>query len=140
MGVGVSGRSLEISGATPLRHRLQTRAGRTERIRSGSARPLGSIVSGCGSRSEAPRRQRTNSPTDCAGTVSNYEPDSVCPICDELEKLSGKKYVSTIPKHGSAGENEQAKIDIAFRVIAQHIRAPSFAIAAGIIPSTEGRG
>src|SRR5438552_2975806 len=32
MGVGVSGRSLEISGATPLRHRLQTWPWRTERI------------------------------------------------------------------------------------------------------------
>jgi alanyl-tRNA synthetase len=84
--------------------------------------------------------QGTKSLTDFSGTISNYETDIFRPMFDELEKLSGKKYGSTIPKHGSAGENEQEKIDIAFRVIADHIRALSFAIADGIIPSNEGRG
>jgi len=84
--------------------------------------------------------QGTKSLTDFSGTISNYETDIFRPIFDELEKLSGKEYGSTIPKHGSAGENEQEKIDIAFRVIADHIRALSFAIADGIIPSNEARG
>jgi alanyl-tRNA synthetase len=84
--------------------------------------------------------QGTKNLTDFSGTISNYETDIFPPIFDELEKLSGKKYASTLPKNGSVGEADQEKIDIAFRVIADHIRALSFAIADGIIPSNEGRG
>ncbi|MEP6585409.1 MAG: alanine--tRNA ligase, partial [Candidatus Udaeobacter sp.] len=84
--------------------------------------------------------QGTKNLTDFSGTVSNYETDIFRPIFDEIEKLSGKKYTSTLPKSGAAGETEQEKIDVAFRVIADHIRALSFAIADGIIPSNEGRG
>jgi alanyl-tRNA synthetase len=84
--------------------------------------------------------QGTKNLTDFSGTISNYETDIFRPIFDELERLSGKKYGSTIPKQKSAGENEQEKVDVAFRVIADHIRALSFAIADGIIPSNEGRG
>jgi alanyl-tRNA synthetase len=84
--------------------------------------------------------QGTKNLTDFSGTISNYETDIFRPIFDELEKLSDKKYGSTIPKQKSAGQNQQETIDIAFRVIADHIRALSFAIADGIIPSNEGRG
>jgi alanyl-tRNA synthetase len=84
--------------------------------------------------------QDTKNLTDFSGTISNYETDIFRPIFDELEELSLKKYGSTIPKQKIAGQNEREKIDIAFRVIADHIRALSFAIADGIIPSNEGRG
>jgi alanyl-tRNA synthetase len=84
--------------------------------------------------------QGTKNFTEFSGTVSNYETDIFRAIFDELEELSGKKYESTLPKHGAAGESDQEKIDIAFRVIADHIRALSFAIADGIIPSNDGRG
>src|SRR6267378_2335312 len=72
--------------------------------------------------------QGTTNLTDFSGTISNYETDIFRPIFDELERLSGKKYGSTVPKQESSGENEQQKIDVAFRVIADHIRALSFAI------------
>jgi alanyl-tRNA synthetase len=78
--------------------------------------------------------------TEFSGTVSNYETDIFRPIFDEVEELSSKKYQSTLPKPGTLGESDQEKIDIAFRVIADHIRTLSFAIADGIIPSNEGRG
>src|SRR5882724_7937723 len=84
--------------------------------------------------------QGTKNLTDFSETISNYETDVFRPIFDEIEKLSGKKYSSTLPKAGEAAESEQEKIDIAFRVVADHIRALSFAIADGIIPSNEGRG
>jgi len=105
--------------------------------------------------------QGTKNLTDFSGTTSNYETDVFRPIFDELEKLSGRKYTSTLPDlqgsppgpdvaiGGSPIEKvaasrvrspEQMQIDVAFRVIADHIRALSFAIADGIIPSNEGRG
>ena len=84
--------------------------------------------------------QGTKNLTDFTGAISNYETDIFRPIFDEIEKLSGKHYGSTLPKTGSAGESEQEKIDVAFRVIADHIRTLSFAIADGIQPSNEGRG
>jgi alanyl-tRNA synthetase len=100
--------------------------------------------------------QGTKNFTDFTGIVSNYETDVFRPIFDELEKLSGKKYRSTLPIVGQAprlpdenpgsrsgrptNDPEQEKIDIAFRVIADHIRTLSFAISDGIQPSNEGRG
>ncbi len=84
--------------------------------------------------------QGTRNLTDFSGVVSNYETDVFRPIFDEIEKLSGRKYGSTLPPAGSTGENEEEKSDVAFRVIADHIRTLSFAIADGIQPSNEGRG
>ena len=71
--------------------------------------------------------------------VSNYETDVFRPLFDEIEKLSGKKYGSTLPEAGSTGHSEQEKIDIAFRVIADHARTLSFAVADGIAPGNNDR-
>ncbi len=71
--------------------------------------------------------------------ISNYETDIFRPIFDAIEKLSGKKYGSTLPKAGSTGDTEQEKVDVAFRVIADHIRTLSFSIADGIQPGNNDR-
>src|SRR5437762_3809510 len=84
--------------------------------------------------------QCTRNFTDFTRTISNYETDIFRPIFDKIEKLSGKKYGSTLPAAGSTGSTEEEKLDIAFRVIADHIRTLGFAIADGIIPSNESRG
>lgn len=58
---------------------------------------------------------------------SNYETDLFLPIISKIEKLSKKKY--------SSGES-----GVSFRVIADHIRALTFCIVDGVIPSNEGHG
>ncbi|HEV2841777.1 MAG TPA: alanine--tRNA ligase [Chthoniobacterales bacterium] len=84
--------------------------------------------------------QGTKGFTDFSRPISNYETDVFRPIFDEIEKLSGRHYRSTLPRSGSTGANDSEKIDVAFRVIADHIRTLTFAIADGIRPSNEGRG
>ncbi len=74
--------------------------------------------------------QCTKDFTDFSGVISNYETDVFTPIFKALEAMSGKTY----------GSSMTDPADVAFRVIADHIRCLSFAIADGIIPSNEGRG
>ena len=82
--------------------------------------------------------QNTRNFTDFSRMVSNYETDIFRPIFDRLEALSGARYASTLPKEGN-GATEQERIDIAFRVIGDHIRTLSFAIADGIQPGNTDR-
>ncbi len=74
--------------------------------------------------------QCTRNFTDFSGVISNYETDVFSPIFQTLETMSGLKY----------GSSMTDPADIAFRVIADHIRCLAFSIADGIIPSNEGRG
>ena len=62
------------------------------------------------------------------GVKSNYDTDLFQGIIRHIEKLSGKKY----------GEND--KDDVSMRVIADHVRATTFLICDGVLPSNEGRG
>ncbi len=85
--------------------------------------------------------QGTKNFTDFASAhVSNYETDIFRPIFDELESMSGKRYASTLPGDSQPSTiNAQFSEDIAFRVIADHIRTLSFAIADGIQPGNTDR-
>jgi len=60
------------------------------------------------------------------------------PIFEKLSELSGKSYRGNLPE-SRANLSEQEKIDVAFRVISDHIRTLCFAIADGIIPSNTDR-
>ncbi|MBL4733774.1 MAG: alanine--tRNA ligase, partial [Flavobacteriales bacterium] len=62
------------------------------------------------------------------GKKSNYDTDVFAPILGEISKISGKAY----------GEDEE--IDIAMRVIADHLRAIAFAISDGQLPYRDGAG
>ena len=104
-----------------------------------SSLPAKHIDTGMGFERIASVLQCTQNFSDFGATISNYETDIFRPIFDALEGLSGKKYTSTLPRLGTTGENEQQKVDIAFRVIADHIRTLSCSIADGIQPGNTDR-
>ena len=76
--------------------------------------------------------------TDFSTSISTYGSDVFRPIFEKLSALSGKSYRETWPA-ARANLTEQEKIDVAFRVITDHIRTLCFAIADGIIPSNTDR-
>ena len=61
-------------------------------------------------------------------TQSNYDTDVFRPLMQEIETITNNEY----------GKDE--KVDIAIRVIADHVRAVAFSIADGQIPSNTGAG
>lgn len=63
------------------------------------------------------------------GKSSNYDTDVFAPTIAAIEKIANKKY--------DASDSKQA---VAFRVLADHIRAISFTIADGQLPSNTGAG
>ena len=63
------------------------------------------------------------------GVSSNYDTDLFKPIIQEIESLTGHDY-----------ERKSSKTDIAMRVISDHVRAVSFSIADGKLPSNNGSG
>lgn len=75
------------------------------------------------------------------GKSSNYDTDIFQPVIKQIEQLSGKKYGFTTPS-GENGEakDEQEKIDIAMRVVADHMRAVAFSIADGQLPGNAKAG
>ena len=62
------------------------------------------------------------------GKKSNYDTDVFQPLIQKISAITGKPY----------GEDE--KVDIALRVISDHVRAVAFAIADGQLPSNNGAG
>ncbi|MEO0054543.1 MAG: hypothetical protein RLZZ50_490, partial [Verrucomicrobiota bacterium] len=80
----------------------------------------------------------TKNCTDFSAEPSNYNADVFAPLFTKVATLSGKVYQGTVPTKRE-GLTEQENIDIAFRVLADHARTISCAIADGILPGNEGR-
>jgi alanyl-tRNA synthetase len=62
------------------------------------------------------------------GKVSNYDIDLLRPIIGWVEELAGREY------------GADPTSDVSFRVVADHVRATTFMVADGILPSNVGRG
>ena len=65
------------------------------------------------------------------GVASNYETDLFTDLFQEMEKVSGRKYIS---------ESTDDEISTCMRVMADHTRCATFLIADGVLPSNEGQG
>lgn len=70
------------------------------------------------------------------GKQSNYDTDVFTPLLNKIEELSGHRYKPEDENH----HKKQLIINIAMRVIADHIRTISFSIADGQLPSNTGAG
>src|SRR5436309_2728720 len=66
------------------------------------------------------------------GQLSNYDTDLFRPILKEIGRRAGRTYSSY-----SGAEDHP---DVSMRVIADHLRAMTFLIADGVLPSNEWRG
>jgi len=61
---------------------------------------------------------------------SNYDTDVFAPLMDHIGDLTGERYTRKLDR----------EVDVGFRVVADHVRMLTFAIADGVVPSNEGRG
>jgi alanyl-tRNA synthetase len=70
------------------------------------------------------------------GKQSNYDTDVFRPVISKIEELSGHRY----RPEDEEQHKKQLIVNIAMRVIADHIRAIAFSIADGQLPSNTGAG
>src|SRR5271170_5206451 len=79
------------------------------------------------------------------GKSDNFATDLWTPLFEKIQELSGIKYAGKFPKTNAAdpvaeAADAQLRHDIAFRVVADHVRCLTFALTDGAVPSNEGRG
>jgi len=69
------------------------------------------------------------------GVDSNYDTDIFIPLFDAIKEITGAR-----PYAGKIGSEDADYVDMAYRVVADHVRTLSFAIADGAVPDKDGRG
>jgi alanyl-tRNA synthetase len=79
------------------------------------------------------------------GKEDNYATDLWTPLFDRISEISNLKYTGKFPPTNAADPvaedaSPQLRHDIAFRVVADHVRCLTFALTDGAVPSNEGRG
>jgi alanyl-tRNA synthetase len=106
----------------------------------GSFRPLTAkhVDTGMGFERVAGIVATTRGFTDFSLPPSNYNADLFAPIFRAIEGMCTQRYGATLPADPRQPTADEQR-DIAFRVLADHIRTLSCSIADGILPGNEGR-
>jgi len=65
---------------------------------------------------------------------SNYDTDIFGPIFKEIQRVTGAR-----PYSGKLGAEDTDTVDMAYRVVADHVRTITFAITDGAVPDNDGR-
>ena len=68
------------------------------------------------------------------GKTSNYDTDIFFEIFEEIKKLTGARAYT-----GKFKDEDKDKIDVAYRIVADHVRTSCIAIGDGVLPGTDGR-
>ncbi|KAI9225871.1 MAG: alanyl-tRNA synthetase [Piptocephalis tieghemiana] len=69
------------------------------------------------------------------GVTSNYDTDAFKPLFEVIQEKTGARAYT-----GLVGDKDVDGVDMAYRVVADHLRTLVFAISDGGVPSNEGRG